>query len=151
MRAVVQRVSDASVAVGERIVGSIGPGLLVFVGVTHGDSPEDAAAIAAKLARLRVFRDDDGKMNLSVLDIGGNVLVVSQFTLYAGLRRGNRPSFVDAADPGHAEPLVEELVGKLAALDVPVATGEFGAMMDVQLTNDGPVTLVLESVGGRLR
>lgn len=157
MRAVVQRVSAASVAVRGRtrtgdgeVVGEIGRGLLVLVGVTGGDGREDAAAIAAKVAALRVFPDADGLMNRSVGDVGGGVLVVSQFTLYGDTRRGRRPSFTAAAPPGQAEPLVGAVVDGLRSAGLPVATGVFGAMMAVSLVNDGPVTLLLETRDGRI-
>ena len=140
MRAVVQRVSSASVAVDEEQVASIGPGLLVLLGVRAGDGDNEADKIAAKLEALRVFEDADGKMNLSVRDIGGELLVVSNFTLYGDTRKGNRPSFVDAARPDEAEPLVERVRAALAA-----EGGRFGARMTVELVNDGPVTLVIDS------
>ena len=144
MRAVVQRVSSASVTVAGSEVGEIGKGLLVFVGATETDTSDDAKALASKLAGLRIFNDPEGKMNLSVTDVAGSVLVVSQFTLYGSTRRGRRPSFTAAARPDVAEPLVEEVVAALAGHGLDVATGRFGAMMDVELVNDGPVTLVLE-------
>ncbi len=151
MRAVVQRVSRAAVSVDGHTVGSIGLGLLVLLGISSDDTPADADALAAKLARLRIFRDQEGRMNRSVLDVEGSVLLVSQFTLYGDTRRGNRPSFTNAADPAQAAPLVDEVVERLAAEGLIVATGEFGAMMDVQLVNDGPVTLIVEAQGGRIR
>lgn len=132
------------------VVGAIGPGLLVLVGTTHGDGPSEVGALADKLAGLRIFRDDAGKMNLSVLDTGGSVLVVSQFTLYADTRRGRRPSFVDAGDPEEARPLVEALEQALRSRGLEVASGRFGEMMEVSLVNDGPVTVILEAVGGRI-
>lgn len=132
------------------MVGSIGPGLLVLVGVGHEDSPDDASALAAKLARLRVFRDESGKMQRSVLDTGGGVLVVSQFTLYGDARRGNRPSFTDAAHPDAANALVERLIEELRRNGVTPEQGVFGAMMEVDLVNDGPVTLVLRTEAGRI-
>jgi D-aminoacyl-tRNA deacylase len=144
VRAVVQRVSRAEVRVDGQVVGAIGRGLCALVGVTHGDDRAAAERLAAKLARLRVFADDEGKMNRSVLDVGGAVLVVSQFTLYADTSRGNRPSFVGAAGPEAAEPLVELVVDALAAAGVGTATGRFRADMDVELVNDGPVTVLLE-------
>lgn len=150
MRAVVQRVSSASVSVDKEVVGTIGAGLLVLLGVSSTDSTSDAAAMAAKLARLRIFRDDEGKMNRSVLEAGGSVLVVSQFTLFGDTRRGNRPSFTVAAGPDLARPLVEEVADRLREVGLEVATGEFGAMMEVELINDGPVTLVIEAEGGRI-
>lgn len=144
MRVVVQRVSRASVAIGGEVVGEIGPGLLVLAGFTHRDGDDGVAWMAEKLAGLRVFPDDEGKMNRSVLEAGGSALVVSQFTLYGDARKGRRPSFVDAAPPAVAEPLYGRLVSALRELGVPVATGRFGALMAVELVNDGPVTLVLE-------
>jgi len=144
MRGVVQRVARAEVRVEGRTVGSIGPGMLVFVGVGEGDTAEQADRLAGKLARLRIFVDDEGRMNRSVLDIGGEVLVVSQFTLLADTSRGNRPSFIAAAAPDLAEPLVERVAAGLRAARLRVAMGEFGAHMEVDLVNDGPVTIVLE-------
>ena len=145
MRALVQRVASASVTVGVEVVGEIGPGLLVLVGVTHDDGEAHAAKLASKVANLRVFDDDDGVMNRSLLETGGAALVVSQFTLYGDTVRGRRPSWVAAAKPEVAEPLVESFVKELAALGVPVATGRFRADMQVALVNDGPVTLLLET------
>lgn len=146
MRAVVQRVAAARVRVGDRLVSAIGPGLLVLVGVGRGDGPEDVRYLATKLAHLRVFRGEEGKeIDRSVLDIGGSALVVSQFTLYGDARGQRRPSFVDAAPPELARALYEDLVRELRAASVPVATGEFQAMMQVELVNDGPVTLLLDS------
>jgi len=144
VRVVVQRVSRASVTVAGRPVGEIGRGLLVLAGFTGGDGDEAIDWMADKLANLRVFPDDDGKMNRSLLEAGGAALVVSQFTLYGDARKGRRPSFVDAAPPEIADPLYQRLAAALRARGVPVATGEFGAMMAVELVNDGPVTLVLE-------
>ena len=148
MRAVVQRVSGASVTVGDRIVGNIEQGLLVLLGVEKGDTSTDAAYLAAKIAELRVFEDpsDPSKhMNRSVHDAGGSVLVVSQFTLAADCRKGRRPSFDAAAAPEVARPLYEEVVAALSATGLSVATGEFQAMMQVSLVNDGPITLLLDS------
>ncbi len=132
------------------MVGSIGPGLLCLVGVTHGDTVQDARAAADKVAGLRIFGDADGKMNLSVAEVGGEVLVVSQFTLYGAVGRGRRPSFTAAADAGVAEPMVEVFLSRLQTVGIPVASGVFGAMMAVSLVNDGPVTLVVEASGGRV-
>jgi len=145
VRALVQRVSRASVRVAGETVASIEGGLLVLLGVTHSDDAKDAAYIADKLANLRIFTDEDGKMNRSVLDTDGSAIVVSQFTLYADTRRGRRPSFVEAAPPEGAEPLVREVVARLAALGVRTQTGQFGAHMEVDLTNDGPVTILIET------
>ena len=140
MRAVVQRVSSASVAVDGETVASIGRGLLVLLGVRAGDGEAEADKIAAKLEALRVFEDGNGKMNLSVRDAGGELLVVSNFTLYADARKGNRPSFVDAARPEVAEPLVERVRAALGAQG-----GRFGARMVVELVNDGPVTVLIDA------
>jgi D-tyrosyl-tRNA(Tyr) deacylase len=144
MRAVVQRVSEAEVTVEGERVGSIGTGLCVLVGITHDDTPAIAAKLASRLAKLRIFADDEAKMNRSVLDVGGQVLVISQFTLYGDTRRGNRPGYSDAARPEVAEPLVVAVVDELRSLGIGVETGRFGAMMDVRLTNHGPVTLQLD-------
>lgn len=145
MRAVVQRVSSASVRVDGETVGACGPGLLVLVGAGHEDTSETATRLAAKIARLRIFPDDAGRFDGSLLDTGGDVLVVSQFTLLADTRKGNRPSFTDAAPPEEAEPLVERVCAALAELGVPVQTGVFGAGMQVDLVNDGPVTIVIDA------
>ena len=134
----------------EATVGSIDHGLVVLVGVTHADTNSDVRAIANKVAGLRIFTDDDAKMNRSVVDSGGAVLVVSQFTLYGDARKGRRPSFVEAARPDVAAPLVEQLAAAISAHGVPVATGVFGAHMDVELVNDGPVTVLLETRDGKL-
>jgi D-tyrosyl-tRNA(Tyr) deacylase len=150
MRAVVQRVVEASVTVGGDVVGAIGRGLVVLVGVHRNDTAADAEALAAKVVSLRVFQDDEGKMNRSVADCGGGVLVVSQFTLYGSVRRGRRPSFTEAGLPELAEPLVERFAEAIAAAGVPVASGRFGAMMTVALVNDGPVTLVVDVADGRV-
>jgi D-tyrosyl-tRNA(Tyr) deacylase len=144
VRALVQRVSRASVTVDGEVVGSIGPGLCALVGVTHDDGPAQASALAAKLWHLRVFEGDDGRMDRPVADVGGEVLVVSQFTLYGDTRKGRRPSWVAAAGPEHAEPLIEQVCDELRALGATVATGVFRADMAVELVNDGPVTLLLE-------
>jgi D-tyrosyl-tRNA(Tyr) deacylase len=144
MRAVVQRVTRASVAVDEDLVGAIGPGLLVLLGAARGDTPAEALWLAHKVANLRIFSDADGRMNLSVKEIGGQVLIVSQFTLIANTRKGFRPSFMPAAAPEVAEPLVTQFTEAVASEGVPVATGLFGAHMVVELVNDGPVTILLE-------
>jgi D-tyrosyl-tRNA(Tyr) deacylase len=148
MRAVVQRVSRATVSVDDRVVGNIDRGLLVLLGVEKGDGPADAAYLAGKIAELRMFEapaDSSGHMNLSVRDVGGAVLVVSQFTLAGDCRKGRRPSFDEAAAPAIAQPLYENVVRALQAAGLRVATGEFQAMMQVSLVNDGPVTLLLDS------
>ncbi|NOX62424.1 MAG: D-tyrosyl-tRNA(Tyr) deacylase [Chloroflexi bacterium] len=144
MRLVIQRVSEASVTVDGRVVGSIGRGYLVLIGVTHEDGVEQADWLARKVAGLRLFEDEKGLTNLSLADVGGEVLVVSQFTLYADARKGRRPSFVKAARPELAEPLIERFCKTLAAQGLRVATGAFRAHMQVALVNDGPVTLILE-------
>jgi D-tyrosyl-tRNA(Tyr) deacylase len=140
MRALVQRVSRASVAVDGERISEIGPGMLVLLGVRRGDTEEEADRVARKLLALRIFEDADGKMNVDVQQAGGEILCVSQFTLYGDVRKGNRPSFVDAAPPEEAEPLYERVRAALGA-----AGGVFGASMQVSLTNDGPVTLLLEA------
>ena len=139
-----QRVSRAAVRVDGATVGAIGRGFLVLVGFTAGDAEPALQWMAEKLVGLRVFGDADDKMNLALADIGGALLVVSQFTLYGDVQKGRRPSFIDAAPPGIAEPLYERFVAMLRALGAPVETGRFGAMMEVELVNDGPVTLVIE-------
>ena len=148
MRILLQRVSRAEVGIrgeaGGRVSGRIGQGYLLLVGVTHDDTDEKAAWMAEKVAGLRLFGDADGKMNLSLADVGGAVLAVSQFTLYGDAVKGRRPSFIDAARPEMARPLYERFVAMLRDKGLTVATGEFGAMMDVELVNDGPVTLWLE-------
>jgi D-tyrosyl-tRNA(Tyr) deacylase len=144
MRAVVQRVSQASVTVDDQVVGAIGRGLMILVGVTHGDGPDQADWLARKAAGLRIFEDSAGKMNLSLLDVEGQALVVSQFTLYGDIRKGRRPSFVDAADPDIAEPLIQRFAQTLRQHGIPVEMGVFGAHMMVEIHNDGPVTLILE-------
>jgi D-tyrosyl-tRNA(Tyr) deacylase len=151
MRAVVQRVSRAAVTVGDRTVGEIGPGLLVLVAVATPDTSRDARIMADKLCGLRIFGDDSGRMNRSVVDVAGSILVVSQFTLLADARKGRRPSFAAAAPPEIAQPLIAEFSAMLAANGVTVAGGEFGAMMEVSLVNDGPVTLVLDVAEGKVR
>lgn len=144
MRAVVQRVAHSSVSVDGRVVGQIGKGLNVLIGVRQGDTEEQARWMAHKIAGLRIFEDEHGKMNLSVQDVGGEVLVVSQFTLYGDARKGFRPSFVDAAPPEIASPLIDRFVQFLREEGVPVQTGVFQAMMLVEIHNDGPVTIILE-------
>jgi D-aminoacyl-tRNA deacylase len=140
MRALVQRVSSASVTVGGERVAAIGPGLLVLLGVRSEDAEEQADRVARKLLALRIFDDEEGRMNRSVADMGGEIICVSQFTLYGDARRGNRPSYVDAAPPAHAEPLYERVRSALGAQG-----GRFGARMSVELVNDGPVTLLVET------
>lgn len=145
MRVVVQRCKEASVTVEERVTGAIGPGLMLLVGITHEDTEEDARFAAEKIANLRIFEDEDGKMNLSVLETGGAILSVSQFTLYGDCRKGRRPNFMAAARPEQAEPLYERFNAFLREQGLQVETGIFGAMMDVSLVNDGPVTLIVET------
>lgn len=145
MRAVVQRVTTSDVQVDHKIVGRIGPGLLVLLGVSRSDEEKDAAYLADKVAHLRVFEDDEGKMNRSLLETSGEALVVSQFTLLGDCRKGRRPSFVEAAPPERAEQLYEYFVDQLRLKGITVSTGQFQAKMAVSLVNDGPVTLILES------
>jgi len=146
MRALIQRVRKASVSIGGTVAGQIGPGLLVLFGVTHSDTESDAAYLAEKLANLRIFEDEDGKMNRSLIECGGEALVVSQFTLYGDCRKGRRPGFSEAAAPELAVPLYEKFVELLSVqIGKKVPTGEFGADMLVSLENDGPVTFMVES------
>ncbi len=145
MRAVVQRVHESSVTVDGRVTGRIGKGLLVLLGMGETDSERDADYLAEKIVGLRCFADNDSKFNLSVRDVGGSVLAVSQFTLFGDCRKGKRPSFTEAARPEQAVPLYERFVAKVRESGIDVQTGEFGAHMDVQLVNDGPVTLLLDS------
>ncbi|MGL4232059.1 MAG: D-aminoacyl-tRNA deacylase [Casimicrobium sp.] len=146
MRLLIQRVSEASVRVDDRVTGEIGAGLLVLIGVTHGDNEAIEDRMVEKLLKLRIFSDDEGKMNKSVVDVGGDVLAVSQFTLYADAKNGNRPSYTNAARPEQASPAFDRFVAKLAAkLGKPVPTGVFGADMKASLVNDGPVTIWLDS------
>lgn len=148
MRAVVQRVSRAQVSVGDEVVGKIASGLLVLLGVGTDDTEADADYLAAKIAGLRIFEDENHKMNLSLADAGGAVLAVSQFTLYGDVRKGRRPSFDAAAPPQLANELYEYFVGKIRDAGIPCETGQFQAMMQVELINDGPVTLLLDSKRG---
>lgn len=144
MKALVQRADRASVTVDNEIVGSINAGLCVFVGVTHTDTSAIAKRLAEKIWKLRIFDDDEGRMNRSTADVGGEILIVSQFTLYADTKKGNRPSYLEAANSAVAEPLVTEVADHLRSLGATVATGSFGAMMHVELVNNGPATFVLE-------
>jgi D-tyrosyl-tRNA(Tyr) deacylase len=144
MRAVVQRVSRAKVTVAGEIVGAIDRGLMVLLGVAPEDTLEHVCWLADKIVGLRIFRDDEGKMNRDVVEVGGSVLVVSQFTLYGDCAKGRRPSFIGAARPEHAIPLYEAFLDAIRALGVPVAAGQFGADMSVELVNEGPVTLIVE-------
>lgn len=145
MRAVIQRVEEARVTVDETVVGEISNGLLVFLGIEIDDSEKDLAFLKRKILNLRIFSDSDGKMNRSLVDTGGAVLLVSQFTLYGDCRKGNRPSFIRAAPPARADELYQELIRQLRSEGVAVESGEFQAMMKVNLVNDGPVTLIVDS------
>jgi D-tyrosyl-tRNA(Tyr) deacylase len=145
MRIVLQRVTEASVSVDRKPVGKIGKGLVLLVGIGPGDSEEQARILAEKCAVLRIFDDDQGKMNLSLLDIGGEILAVSQFTLYGDTRKGRRPSFTGAASPQIAEPLFNRFVAMLRDMEITAVTGIFGARMQVHIVNDGPVTFILET------
>ncbi|MBU5442635.1 D-aminoacyl-tRNA deacylase [Paenibacillus sp. MSJ-34] len=145
MRVVVQRCKEAQVTVDGKAIGNIGQGLMLLVGVTHDDTERDARYLADKIAGLRIFEDDQGKMNLSLQDIGGAILSVSQFTLYGDCRKGKRPNFMAAAQPEHAERLYDLFNGYLREMGLPVETGRFGAMMGVSLINWGPVTLIVDS------
>jgi D-tyrosyl-tRNA(Tyr) deacylase len=148
VKAVVQRVSRGSVSVDGKTRGEIGKGLVILLGVRNGDTPDDARYLAEKCANLRIFGDGQGKFNLSALEVNGEMLVVSQFTIYGDARKGRRPSFIDSAPPEVAEPLYQEFMQHLRNLGLRVEAGEFGAMMNVEIHNDGPVTLIVESKGG---
>ncbi len=145
MRALIQRISSARVRVGEEIITEVGPGLLVFLGVGRNDDATQLGQLAEKIAHLRIFEDEEGKMNRSVQEVGGEILVVSQFTLYADCRKGRRPNFLEAAPPEAGQELYEQFVAALREKGIKVATGRFGAHMAVELTNDGPVTIMLET------
>jgi D-tyrosyl-tRNA(Tyr) deacylase len=144
MRVVLQRVKHGRVSVKEGVLAEIGPGLVILVGIGPQDGEEQARFLAGKIAQLRIFEDQDGKMNRSLLDIGGGAIVVSQFTLYADTRKGRRPSFTDAAPPQIAQPLVERFASFLNEMGIPTQTGQFGAHMLVEIANDGPVTIIME-------
>lgn len=145
MKAVIQRARDASVTIDGEVTGAIDQGLVVLLGVTHDDTMEDVKYVVNKIINLRIFEDENEKMNLSLKDIGGSILSISQFTLYADTRKGRRPSFVNAAKPDLANELYEEFNEELRKENIHVETGEFGAMMDVRLTNSGPVTIIIDS------
>ena len=147
MKALLQRVTDASVSVAGEVVGRIGPGLVVFVGIAQGDTEKDAQFLAQKTANLRIFADEEGKFNLSALDVKGELLLVSQFTLLADTKKGRRPSFVEAAPPAQAGELFEQLVEQARATGLKVETGRFQQYMQVEIHNDGPVTILLDSRG----
>jgi len=145
MRAVIQRVKSAKVEVGSRVIGKIGQGLLVFLGVSREDNYEDADYLIEKIINLRVFDDEEGKLNLSLLDIGGEILLVSQFTLLADCRKGRRPSFVNAANPETAQKIYHYFIEQIKQRKIPLATGEFQSHMEITLINNGPVTIILDS------
>lgn len=145
MRAVIQRVRESSVTVEDEVIGQIGLGLMVLLGVEESDTAEDAAYVVQKIIGLRIFNDDDGKFNRSLMDVQGEVLLISQFTLHGDCRKGRRPSFIKAARPDHAVPMYETVIKGLRNEGVTVATGKFGAHMDVRLLNDGPVTILVDS------
>jgi len=150
LKALLQRVTQASVSVGGEVVGKIGPGLVVLVGVASGDTEGEARYLAQRTVNLRIFPDEEGKFNLSVLDIKGELLVVSQFTLLADTRKGRRPSFVEAAPPAQAEELIEKFIAEARATGLKVETGQFQQYMQVEIHNDGPVTIMLDSQDKRL-
>lgn len=146
MRVVIQRVKNCHVTIGDRISGSVGHGMLILLGIEEADTTEDIDWLVQKISQMRIFPDTEGKMNLDIREAGGDVMVVSQFTLHAMTKKGNRPSFIRAAGPGQAKPMYENFIAQLSAqLGKPVATGEFGAMMEVHLVNDGPVTILIDS------
>lgn len=150
MRVIVQRSKQSHVKVNNEKIGEINQGLVVLVGISEDDTIKDVEAIVQKLIHLRIFEDEDGKMNLSLLDIGGSILSISQFTLYADIRKGRRPNFMKAASPQAAEALYEQFNNTLRTENIHVETGEFGAMMDVSITNDGPVTIIMETEDGKI-
>ncbi|MDH3243094.1 MAG: D-aminoacyl-tRNA deacylase [Saprospiraceae bacterium] len=146
MRALVQRVSESRVKVENRVIAEIGPGMLILLGIEHSDTPNDIEWLTRKIGQLRIFPDDENRMNRSITDINGHILLISQFTLYASTKKGNRPSFTKAAKPEQAIPLYNEMIRSLeAAIGREISVGQFGADMKVQLTNDGPVTILIDS------
>ncbi len=145
MKTVIQRVSYATVKVEDKLIGKCNRGYMILLGVENGDEQADVKQLAAKISKLRVFEDEEGRMNKSIMDVGGDILLVSQFTLLADCRKGNRPSFINAAPPETAKPLYENFIEELRLLGIPVQGGEFGADMKVELLNDGPVTILLDS------
>lgn len=145
MRAVIQRAKDAKVMVGDKTIGQIDNGLVVLLGITHDDTDEDVDYLVNKIIHLRIFEDENQKMNLSLKDVNGSILSISQFTLYGDTRKGRRPNFMEAASPNHAKKLYDLFNESIKEQGIPIQTGEFGEMMDVQLTNAGPVTLILDS------
>ncbi len=146
MRALVQRVSESRVKVENRVIAEIGPGMLILLGIEHSDTPNDIEWLTRKIGQLRIFPDDENRMNRSITDINGHILLISQFTLYASTKKGNRPSFIKAAKPEQAIPLYNEMIRSLeAAIGREISVGQFGADMKVQLTNDGPVTILIDS------
>lgn len=145
MRALIQRVSSASVDIAGETVGQIGHGMVILLGITHGDNLDDVDFVAEKCVNLRIYKDSEDKMNLSLLDVGGSALIISQFTLYGDTRKGRRPSFGEAAVPEEAIPLYEAFIERIKGFGVEVATGQFGAVMDVNIQNHGPVTMMVES------
>ena len=150
MRAVVQRVSESTLLIDEKVYSKIGKGFMVLLGVTETDTEEDAKVLAEKISKLRVFCDENDKMNLSLMDVGGEMQIVSQFTLYADCHKGNRPSFIKAALPEKAIPLYEKFIDDVKSTGIPVVTGVFGADMKINLVNDGPVTIILDCVDGKI-
>ncbi len=150
MKALLQRVSSASVEVDNKIIGKIGTGLVILLGITEGDTEKDIATLAEKSLNLRIFEDDNGKMNLSLLDVKGSILLISQFTLYSDSKKGRRPSFINAAKPDIAIPLYEKFICELRKSGIEVQTGKFGAMMEVNINNSGPVTIMLETENGKM-
>jgi D-tyrosyl-tRNA(Tyr) deacylase len=145
MKTVIQRVSYATVKVEDKLIGKCNRGYMILLGVENGDEQADVKQLAAKISKLRVFEDEEGRMNKSIMDVGGDILLISQFTLLADCRKGNRPSFINAAPPETAKPLYENFIEELRLLGIPVQGGEFGADMKVELLNDGPVTILLDS------